>query len=77
MPRSIRRENLQSGDGWSSRRLVHQATGMVMAQVQVPAEDALALLRGHAYALATDINDVATRVVNRSINFSNFDVEGD
>ncbi len=70
-------QQLQSGDAWSSRAVVHQATGMVMAQVQLPAEDAVALLRGHAYALATDINDVATRVVNRTINFSSFDVEGD
>jgi hypothetical protein len=69
--------HLQSGEGWSSRSVVHQATGMVMAQVRVTPEDALALLRGHAYALATDINDVATRVVARRINFSNFDVEGE
>jgi hypothetical protein len=69
--------HLQTGEGWSSRSLVHQATGMVMAQVRVTAEDALALLRGHAYALATDIDDVSRRVVRRSINFSNFDVEGD
>ncbi|CUR58835.1 putative ANTAR domain protein [metagenome] len=69
--------HLQSGEGWSSRSLVHQATGMVMAQVRVTPEDALALLRGHAYALATDVDDVARRVVGRSVNFSNFDVEGD
>jgi hypothetical protein len=69
--------HLQSGEGWSSRSRVHQATGMVMAQVRVAPEDALALLRGHAYALATDINDVAGRVIDRSINFSDFDVEGD
>jgi hypothetical protein len=69
--------HLQTGEGWSSRSLVHQATGMVMAQVRVTAEDALALLRGHAYALATDIDEVARRVVGRSISFSNFDVEGD
>jgi hypothetical protein len=69
--------HLQTGEGWSSRSLVHQATGMVMAQVRVTPEDGLALLRGHAYALATDIDDVARRVVSRSINFSNFDVEGD
>jgi hypothetical protein len=69
--------HLQTGEGWSSRSLVHQATGMVMAQVRVTPEDGLALLRGHAYALATDIDDVARRVVSRSINFSNYDVEGD
>ena len=69
--------HLQSGEGWSSRSLVHQATGMVMAQVGVAADDALALLHGHAYALGTDTNDVAARVVDRRLNFSNFDVEGD
>ena len=69
--------HLEVSEGWSSRSRVHQATGMVMAQVRVTPEDALALLRGHAYALATDINDVAERVVARRINFSNFDVEGD
>jgi hypothetical protein len=69
--------HLQSGEGWSCRALVHQATGMVMAQVGATPEDALALLRGHAYALTTDINDVAERIVGRRVNFSNFDVEGD
>jgi hypothetical protein len=37
----------------------------------------LALLRGHAYALDTDINDVAEQIVSRRISFTNFDVEGD
>ena len=69
--------HLEASEGWSSRSLVHQATGMVMAQVRVTPEDALAILRGHAYALASDLNDVAERVVDRKINFSNFDVEGD
>lgn len=70
-------EQPHPGEGWSARSVVHQATGMVMAQVRITAEDALALLRGHAYAMGTDINEVATQVVNRKINFSNFDVEGD
>lgn len=68
---------VQASEGWSSRSVVHQATGMVMAQVRVTPDDALALLRGHAYALSTDLNDIAQRVVRRSINFTNFDVEGD
>jgi hypothetical protein len=68
---------VQMGEGWSSRSAVHQATGMLMAQVHVTSEDALALLRGHAYALGTDINDVAARVIHRSIDFTNFDVQGD
>lgn len=67
----------QEGEGWSSRSVVHQATGMVMAQVRVTPQDALALLRGHAYAMDTDVNDVAAQVVHRGISFTNFDVEGD
>lgn len=67
----------QPGDAWSSRSVVHQATGMVMAQLQVTAEDALVLLRAHAYAMGTDVTDVAAEVVGRKINFSNMDVEGD
>ena len=30
---------------WASRAQVHQATGMVIAQLQIPSDDALALLR--------------------------------
>jgi hypothetical protein len=65
------------GDAWSSRSVIHQATGMVMAQVRLGPEDALALLRGHAYATGTEVNDVAAQVVGRSINFSDFAVEGE
>ncbi len=70
-------EHPHLGEGWSTRSVVHQATGMVMAQVRVTAEDALALLRAHAYAMDMDINEVAAHVVNKEMNFSNFDVEGD
>ena len=70
-------EQPQGSESWTSRSAVHQATGMVMAQVRVTAEDALALLRGHAYALDTDVSDVAARVVRREINFSSFEVEGE
>ena len=65
------------GEEWASRSVVHQATRMVIAQVRVTAEDAMALLRGHAYAMSSDLSDVAALVVDRKINFSNFDVEGD
>lgn len=62
---------------WTSRSVVHQATGMIMAQLRIPPADALALLRGHAYALATDVTHIAARVVQRKINFSDFEVEGE
>jgi AmiR/NasT family two-component response regulator len=36
--------------GFTRMAQIHQATGMVMAQLSVGAEDALARLRGAAYA---------------------------
>lgn len=67
----------QVSEGWASRTVVHQATGMVMAQVRLSAADALSLLRSHAYATDSEIGDVATRVVGREITFTNFAVQGD
>lgn len=57
-------------DDPSSRRVVHQATGMVIAQLHVPAEDALLVLRAHAFATAVSVADVAADVVARRLDFS-------
>jgi hypothetical protein len=54
------------------RREVHQATGMVQAQLDVSATDALAQLRAHAYTNNRPIEDVARDVVNRRLDFSTF-----
>lgn len=62
---------------WSSRAVIHQATGMVVAQLRLPPEDALTLIRGHAYALAIELHEVAEQIVGREINFSGFEVEGE
>lgn len=62
---------------WTSRVTVHQATGMIMAQLQVPPEDALALLRSHAYTLDVNVNEVARQVVERKIVFSDTEDEGE
>ena len=48
---------------------VHQATGMVLAQLGVPAEEALLRLRAHAYATGRSVADVATDVVERRLSF--------
>ena len=61
---------------WSSRAQVHQATGIV-AQVSVSPEDALALLRGQAFAQNMTLLDVAQQVVDRTINFRHFVIGGD
>jgi hypothetical protein len=55
---------------WTSRIVVHQATGMVMAQLGIPADDALSLLRSHAYADEADLAAVARQVVQRKLTFS-------
>lgn len=60
---------LDDGGAWSSRAPVHQATGMLIAQLHIGADDALALLRAHAYAHQTTLSDIAGAVVERRLNF--------
>jgi hypothetical protein len=60
----------QQGSGsCAARAEVHQATGMVIAQMSLPPDDALAVLKAHAYALNTTLADVASRVVHRELDF--------
>ena len=54
---------------WSSRADIHQATGMVIAQLRISADDALAILRAHAYANDTGLDDIAEQVINRRLVF--------
>jgi hypothetical protein len=56
--------------GRFSRREVHQATGMVVAQMGIPAADALLVLRGHAFATGRSVRDVAEDVVGRVLDFT-------
>jgi len=53
-----------------SRREVHQATGMVLAQLDITAEQAMVLLRAHAFSTGRSVRDVATDVVERRLDFS-------
>jgi hypothetical protein len=55
---------------WSERAEVHQATGMVVAQLHVPEEDALALIRAHAYSHDQSVKTTARAVVNHRLTFS-------
>ncbi|MET0931865.1 MAG: GAF and ANTAR domain-containing protein [Aeromicrobium sp.] len=64
-------------DGWPLKATIHQATGMVISQVGVRPEDALALLRGQAFANSTTLGDIAQQIVERRINFEHFMIEGD
>ena len=49
---------------------VHQATGMVMAQVGVTIDQAFLLLRARAFAEARPLAELATDVVARRVRFS-------
>lgn len=56
---------------WQSRAEIHQATGMVVAQLGLNADDALAVLKAHAYAGETTLAEIAQHVVDRTIHFYN------
>lgn len=51
-----------------SRRVVHQATGMVAARNGIGVDDALLLLRGHAYGEGRSVRDVAADVIARRLD---------
>jgi hypothetical protein len=53
----------------SSRREIHQATGMVLAQLDISAEDALLVLRGRAYSEGHTLREIANDVVERRLSF--------
>jgi hypothetical protein len=59
----------ETDDGYS-RRVVHQATGMVLAQLNVPASDALLILQGYAFSHGRTVGDVADDVVARKLDFT-------
>lgn len=54
---------------WSARSEIHQATGMVVAQLALLPEDALAILRAHAFAHDTSLAEIAHLVVTRRLDF--------
>jgi hypothetical protein len=56
-----------AADVTSHRLEVYQAQGMVMFQLDVSAEHALALLRAHAYSQDRRIVDVANDVISRKV----------
>ncbi|WEO79128.1 GAF and ANTAR domain-containing protein [Cryobacterium sp. SO2] len=59
----------EAGDGFS-RREVHQATGMVLAQLGVTAADALLIINGFAFARGRSVREVAADIVARRIDFA-------
>lgn len=60
----------QGIDPTAHRAQVHQATGMVLAQLGVGADAAFARLRAYAYANDRSLGDVARDVVERRLRFA-------
>jgi hypothetical protein len=54
-------------EGPFSRRELHQASGMIAAQLGIGVDDALVVLRGHAFASERTVRDVAADVVGRRL----------
>jgi hypothetical protein len=59
----------QRDDPTAHQAEVHQATGMVLVQLEVSAEAAFARLRAHAYAHDRRLGEVARDVVERRLRF--------
>lgn len=52
-----------------SRRVVHQATGVVLAQLEVSPDDAYLLIQGHAFARRTSMRRVAEEILAGVVRF--------
>jgi hypothetical protein len=61
---------LPNAGGWSSRAVVHQATGMLIAKLGVGASEALALLRSYAFFAGAELREVATEVVEHRLDLT-------
>ncbi|ROQ40132.1 ANTAR domain-containing protein [Frondihabitans sp. PhB188] len=53
-----------------SRRLVHQATGVVLAQLGTSPEDAQLIIQAHAFASARSVGEVADDILGGRLSFS-------
>ena len=69
-----RDERAEDGNPFS-RRIVHQATGMVLAQLDVSADDALMVIQAHAYATDRSMMEVSRDVLDGRLDFSALDGE--
>ncbi|GAA3875476.1 hypothetical protein GCM10022381_17700 [Leifsonia kafniensis] len=63
------------GEKEYSRRVEHQATGMVLAQLNVSAADAHVIIRAHAYAHDRSVRETANAIVERRLDLSSPNVE--
>lgn len=64
------RKGEQRDDAPLSRREIHQATGMVLVQINSDATEALLVMRAHAFSHDRSLRDVASDVVDRRLVFA-------
>lgn len=68
--RSAEQEDASVASGAPTmRREVHQATGMILMQLETTATEAFSLLRAHAFVSGRTVEDVAKDVVGRLVDF--------
>jgi hypothetical protein len=53
-----------------ARRAIHQATGVVLAQLNISADDAALVIQGHAFAAGRPMMDVADDILSGQIRFT-------
>ena len=67
----------EHGDWWldlpEQREQVHQAVGMLIAAFGIPADQALARLRGYAFAVGRLVDEVAHDIVARRLTPQDLD----
>ena len=66
---AVGRHDADAGNAYS-RRLIHQATGFVLAQLDLTPEDARLVIQGHAFAAERSMMDVAQDIIDGRIVFS-------
>lgn len=57
----------------NSRRMIHQATGFVIAQLGISAEDAHLLIQGQAFAQERSMREIAEDLLARRLSFERAD----
>jgi GAF domain/ANTAR domain len=66
---AVGRDEEEGGNAYS-RRLIHQATGFVLAQLDLTPEDARLVIQGHAFAAERSMMEVAQDIVDGTIVFA-------
>ena len=72
----LRRALASIGDGYDdagnafSRRLIHQASGMVLAQLDVSADDARLVIQGQAFSAGRSMMEVAQDILDGRLRFT-------